>query len=125
MSAIGLPTPGAGSWTHDDRIVLPLSRVREAASLLCNRLCRERQRHMSGPDWVWPPPPHDESCLVPDIEQRDGLMAEQADYSDKISPDCQVGGAKCQACTGCIHDCHRPFRGEFTNRTSVPPRGTT
>lgn len=91
--------------THvDDRIVLSLSRAREAASLLCNRLCRARHRHMED-DWVWPPPPHDESCIVPDIEARDALMAK--DYEVRtISGDCQ-DPVKHGACSGCACSCHR------------------
>lgn len=90
----------------DDRIVLPLWKARVAVVAYCDARC-DSSRTVYG-DWTVI---HDEHCLVPDIEARDALIGEQADYSDKVSPDCQVGGAKCQACTGCIHECHRPRGG--------------
>lgn len=79
----------------DDRIVLPLGAVREAARLTCRVACQGGI--------------HMRPCLVPYVEQRDALVAAdgQRRYTEGLDPDCIVGGAKHLACTGCVCECHR------------------
>lgn len=95
---------------YDNRIVLPLDHVREAAAMLCTMRCRAWYRVRNRVV----PTEHADVCLVPLIEQRDALLG--TTYAGKVSPDCQVGGVKCQACTGCLHECHRPLGGQFEGR---------
>lgn len=98
----------------DNRIVLPLDRTVMAANTLCSLIC---------PGFLGP---HDEDCLLPLLLERERLLAEDATWSrGKISPDCQVGGVKCRACTICAHDCHRPYGGRFWNRLAVPALDST
>lgn len=94
----------------DNRIVLPLDYTREAARQLCLLACQGGA--------------HIRPCLVPLIAERDALMVRQPEVLG-ISPDCQVGGVKCQACTGCTHDCHRPSGGTFTGPSAPMTRFRT
>lgn len=85
----------------DDRIVLPLSKVRGSAAVLCRRGCRRV-----------PALGHEPECLVPLVEARDALLTsdKQRRYTQGLDPDCVIGGAKHLACTGCTCDCHRHSR---------------
>jgi hypothetical protein len=81
----------------DDRVVLPLSRVRDAAAVLCWSWCGGER-------------PHAEECLVPLLEERDRLLAERP-LLDGVSGDC-ADPVKHGACSGCACSCHRhPARG--------------
>lgn len=74
----------------DDRIVLPLTKTRQAAHLLCQTVCAGRAHHRS--------------CLIPDLARRE-LLLTGPDLTDVVLPDCR--DEKCVACTGCAHACHR------------------
>ena len=79
----------------ENRVVLPLDYARDAARMLCMHACRGGV--------------HIRPCLVPLLAERDRMMAERPKQRYGVSPDCVVGGVKCQACTGngCEHACHK------------------
>lgn len=81
----------------DDRVVLPLSRVRRAAARLCYALCH-------GP-WGELPTGHHDDCLLALLARRDELAAQTA-APQQVSPDCQ-DPFKHPSCTGCACTCHR------------------
>jgi hypothetical protein len=80
----------------DDRIVLPLEKVRLAARALCNAKCPVddggRRRHRM-------------FCLVPNLESRDEMVRRVNDVLG-VTPDCRDGAHA--ACTGCTCRCHNP-----------------
>lgn len=89
----------------DNRIVLPLDHVEQAAAEFCQIRCHHEPSltpGITGRSRV----EHRPVCLVPLLDERTRLLAETFTYD--VNPDCQIGGAKCAACTGCQHDCHRP-----------------
>ena len=75
----------------DDRVTLPLTKTREAAKLLCNIICDM-------------PSAHDPICIVPDITERDRMMATTY-AATSISGDC-LDPVKHEACSGCSCHCH-------------------
>lgn len=77
----------------DDRIVLPLQAVRDAARALCCWWCGKAR-----------PYGHVEPCIVPLIEQRDLLLTAALD-DRQVSGDCQ-DPVKHGACSGCACTCH-------------------
>lgn len=81
----------------DNRVTLPLDRAVMAAWLLHTLVCPDVDS------------PHDDDCLIPLLEERDRLLAADALRKPHggVDPDCAIGGAKCLACTGCQHGCHR------------------
>lgn len=77
----------------DDRIVLPLSHTRDAASALCGWWCGRKR--FDG---------HIDPCLIPLLERRDALLGELT--VDQVSGDC-LDPVKHAACSGCACECHR------------------
>lgn len=74
----------------DNRVVLPLDRVRRQAAWYCGMACATRGHH-------------DDVCLMPLLEERDRRLAsDQSVWA--VSPDCGTG--KHVACTGCACDHH-------------------
>ena len=77
----------------DDRLILPLTKTRAAAELLHSKVC-----------WI-AADAHHEACLLPDLAERDRMMATTY-AATSISSSCLNHGSDYLPCLGCACHCH-------------------
>lgn len=87
--------------TADNRVVLPLDRVRQTAATFCRLACLPAGAHRAEPV-------HDDHCLAPLLAERDRLL-DEIYAQTRISGDC-LDPVKHGACSGCGCTCHTKRR---------------